>query len=254
MVKEMERTWTEDELKAINLDLEGKTPQEILEWAFKEFSTDITMACSFGGVSGMALLHMAIKVDPKVKVFYLDTDFLFPETYALKDKVAAQYGITPTGFKSLLTPTQQAAQYGEALWNRDPDLCCELRKVEPNRRALLGQRAWIAGLRRDQSETRKDVQILAWDEQNGLYKLNPMATWTEAQVNEYIAEHDIASNPLLEQGYASIGCTFCTRPVKPGEDPRAGRWAEFDKDECGIHVDIDTSAGVGVQETTKEGN
>ena len=184
----------------------------------------------------MALLDMSVKVYPEIKVFYLDTDFLFPETYALRDQVARRYGVTPKGFKSVLTPEAQATKYGEALWSRDPDLCCELRKVEPNRRALEGQRAWISGIRRDQSSTRSNVQVVSWDDQFGLIKLSPLAAWTDAQVNEYVNEHGVPHNPLLDQGYPSIGCTHCTRAVKEGEDPRAGRWSEFDKVECGIHL------------------
>ena len=254
MLQEARKTWSEEELLALNQDLEKKSPQEVLEWAFREFAPDITLACSFGGVSGMVLLDMAVKIYPQVRVFYLDTDFLFPETYALKDQVAKQYGIAPLGFKSLITPAEQAAKYGEALWNRDPDLCCELRKVEPNQRALAGQRAWIAGLRRDQSSTRKDVQIVAWDDQFDMFKVNPLATWTEERVKEYIAENNVPYNPLADQGYPSIGCMFCTRAVKPGEDPRAGRWAEFDKDECGIHLPGDAPADTTTQEISEEGN
>ena len=225
-----------DGLDEINQRLEGKPPQEVLAWAFQEFGEDIVMACSFGGTSGMALLDMAVKINPKVQVFYLDTDFLFPETYALTDEVAKRYGIQPLAFKSRLTPEEQAQQYGEALWSRDPDQCCALRKVEPNRRALEGKRAWISGIRRDQSKTRRNVRTVEWDSQFGLIKINPMAEWNEAQVREYIFMNEVPYNPLQDQGYPSIGCTYCTRKVKAGEDARAGRWSGFDKKECGLHL------------------
>ena len=239
------QTWTEERLKATSDSLEGATPQEILRWAIGEFSPDITLACSFGGVSGMALLDMTMKIDSSVPVFYIDTDFLFPETYALRDQASARYGVAPIGFKTTLTPEAQAEQHGEALWTRDPDLCCDIRKVEPNRRALAGKRAWIAGLRRDQGSTRRDVGIVEWDAQSDLVKVNPLANWTEQQVWGYIFQERVPFNPLHEQGYPSIGCTHCTRAVKPGEDPRAGRWSGFDKVECGIHIQPDGAIGRG---------
>ncbi len=225
-----------EDLEALNQGLESKTPQDVLEWAFKAYAPDIVMACSFGGMSGMALVDMAAKIYPRLRVFYLDTDFLFPETYALRDEVASRYSISPVGFKSRLTPEEQAVQHGEALWGRDPDLCCELRKVEPNVRALEGERAWISGIRRDQAVTRSNTPIVSWDDQFDLVKINPLATWTESQVIDYVKEYKVPYNPLYDQGYLSIGCTYCTRAVKPGDDPRAGRWAGFDKLECGIHL------------------
>ena len=229
--------WTAQELEAVNKRLEGASPEEILAWALGQFPGKVTLACSFGGVSGMALLDMTLKLDRTVPVFYADTDFLFPETYALRDLVAEKYGIEPQAFKSVLTPLEQAAQYGEALWLRDPNLCCDLRKVEPTARALDGFDAWITGIRRDQSSTRKEVAVVEWDAKFGLIKVNPLAAWDESQTRAYLAEHDVPYNPLNDQGYPSLGCTHCTRAVAEGEDPRAGRWAGFDKTECGIHFE-----------------
>jgi phosphoadenosine phosphosulfate reductase len=122
------------------------------------------------------------------------------------------------------------------LWAVDPDACCEIRKVEPNRRALAGKRAWISGIRRDQSSTRADTDIVQWDEKFGLVKINPLASWTESQVWSYILEHDVPYNELHDRGYPSIGCTNCTKPVAAGDDPRSCRWQGFDKTECGLHV------------------
>tara|TARA_Y100000590_G_scaffold43130_2_gene45924 strand:+ start:7861 stop:8619 length:759 start_codon:yes stop_codon:yes gene_type:complete len=233
----LQAEWTPEKLTKINNELEPLDPSEILEWAIATFGKDITLACSFGGVSGMALLDMTMKIDKQVPVFYVDTDFLFPETYALRDKAAKYYDFEPTGFKTSITPEDQAREHGYALWTRDPDLCCEIRKVEPNGRALADKTAWIAGLRRDQGDTRKDVNIVEWDEKFDMIKINPLATWSEAQVWGYILKNSVAYNPLHDVGYPSIGCTNCTRAVKPGEDPRAGRWSDFeDKEECGIHV------------------
>jgi phosphoadenosine phosphosulfate reductase len=214
----------------------GWTPQEVLAWAFAQYSPDIVLACSFGGASGMALLDMSVKLNPAVQVFYLDTGFLFPETYALVAESVRRYGIAPVAIQPLLTPQAQAARYGEALWRRDPDLCCRLRKVDPNRRALEGRRAWITGIRRDQTGSRRQSQVVEWDTQFGLVKVNPLAGWTEAQVWEYIRENQVPYNALHDRGYPSLGCTYCTRAVKPGEDLRAGRWSGTDKVECGLHL------------------
>ncbi len=224
------------ELQEAAAKLEGKTPQQILAWGFRRFGADITLACSFGGTSGMVLLDMSVKLEPKVSVFYLDTDFLFPETYALKVECERRYGIKAIGFKSRWTPEQQAKEFGAALWARDPDMCCQLRKVESNWRALDGKKAWISGLRRDQASTRATTGVVEWDYKFGLAKLNPLATWTEGDVRAYLKQHNVPYNPLNDNGFPSLGCTYCTRAVKQGEDPRAGRWAGTDKVECGIHV------------------
>jgi phosphoadenosine phosphosulfate reductase len=224
------------ELERRSQALEGASPQQVLAWAAREYQPGLALACSFGGPSGMVLLDMTMQIDPTVEVFYLDTDFLFPETYALRDEAAKKYGFTPAGYMSLLTPSQQAAQHGEALWARDPDLCCELRKVEPNKRALEGKRAWISGIRRDQGSTRADIPIVQWDGKFGLVKINPLAAWSESQVWKYILDHAVPYNPLHDTGYPSIGCTHCTKPVKPGDDPRSGRWQGFEKTECGLHL------------------
>ena len=223
-------------LKAASLALEGAEPQEILRWAAREYQPGLSLACSFGGPSGMVLLDMTMQIDPTVEVFYIDTDFLFPETYKLRDIAAKKYNFEPKGYMSLLTPSQQAAKRGDALWARDPDACCAIRKVEPNVRALEGKTAWISGIRRDQSPTRADTDIVQWDEKFGLVKVNPLAAWTESQVWKYILDNSVPYNELHDRSYPSIGCTYCTKPVAAGEDPRSGRWQGFDKIECGIHV------------------
>jgi phosphoadenosine phosphosulfate reductase len=233
------------ELSAASAALEGKTPQEIVAWAAKTYQPGLTLACSFGGPSGMVLLDMTMQIDKSVEVFYLDTDFLFPETYKLRDIAAKKYDFTPAGYMSLLTPSEQAAKFGDALWASDPDLCCELRKVEPNKRALEGKRAWISGIRRDQSKTRADVPIVEWDTKFGLVKINALAAWTESQVWKYILDNAVPYNELHDRNYPSIGCTYCTKPVNPGDDPRSGRWQGFEKTECGLHVPepVESAAG-----------
>jgi phosphoadenosine phosphosulfate reductase len=181
---------------------------------------------------------MIQRINPRTPLFYLDTDFLFPETYELRDRIVQQYGLAPAQViqvKSRLTPEQQAAEYGEALWVRDPDRCCELRKVEPLIRILGGYRAWITGIRRDQAPTRAQARVIEWDQKFGLVKVNPLAAWTTADVWTYIKANGVPYNPLHDRHYPSIGCTHCTAPVLPGEDPRSGRWKNFGKTECGLH-------------------
>ena len=230
-------TYSESRLAELNARLDGQSPQDILAWTFAAFGDRVTLACSFGGVSGMALLDMSVKLNPAVRVFYLDTDVLFPETYDLEKRTAERYGIQPIAFQPLITLQEQAERHGDALWSRDPDACCAIRKVEPNKRALEGMDAWISGLRRDQSETRSAVRPLDWDKKFGLVKVSPLATWTDKDVWRYIMANDVPYNPLHDRGFPSIGCTHCTRAVKEGEDPRAGRWAGTDKDECGLHTE-----------------
>lgn len=226
---------TRRELDALNARFSGATPQEILRWADDEFGEGLVMACSFGGISGMAILDMVVKIRPDIDVFYLDTDFLFPETLSTRDRAIARYGINPVPYRPVLNPQQQAAKYGEALWLRDPDKCCAMRKVEPNTRALEGRSAWIAGLRRDQASTRRSVEPVMWDVKFGLYKIAPLAHWDEKQVWRYIFENDVPYNPLHDQGYPSLGCTNCTRPAGVEGDERSGRWSGTGKTECGLH-------------------
>ncbi len=228
------KAYDREALTSLSAAMEDKAPQDVLRWAVDEFQPGLTLACSFGGPTGMALLDMLMKIDAGVEVFYLDTDFLFPETYHLRDICEQRYSFKPIGYKSLLTPEAQAKEHGPELWNRDPDFCCDLRKIEPNVRALEGKTAWVSGMRRDQSKTRANVAIVDWDEKFGLVKLNPLATWDEKQVWGYILANDVPYNPLHNRGYPSVGCTNCTAPVRPGEDPRSGRWVGFDKEECGI--------------------
>ncbi len=228
--------FSKEELARISEGFEGKHPEEALRWAFDTFGDRVALAQSFGGASGAVLMDIAAKLKPSVKVFYLDTDFLFPETYANIEEAKRRYGIQPIAYKSLLTPEQQAAQYGPELWKRDPDRCCELRKVEPNARALQGLDAWITGIRRDQAGARSAIGIVEWNEKFGLVKINPVAHWDKKQVWDYILKHKVPYNALLDKGYKSIGCTYCTRAVGANEDERAGRWAGTDKIECGLHT------------------
>lgn len=225
-----------DNLEPLARELEERSPQEILAWALDTYSPRITLACSFGGPSGMVLLDMVMQAAPATPVFYLDTGFLFPETHQLIAEAERKYGISPQAVQPQLSVAQQATKYGEALWERDPDRCCDLRKVIPQHQALQSFDAWITGLRRDQASTRKATPVIAWDHKFGLVKIAPLARWDERAVWRYIYEHDVPYNKLHDQGYPSIGCTNCTRPVVAGEDLRAGRWSGFTKTECGLHT------------------
>ncbi|MFO2549942.1 phosphoadenylyl-sulfate reductase [Alicyclobacillus cycloheptanicus] len=223
-----------DQLNALAAEYEGKDPREILK-AAHELVPNLALACSFGA-EDMVLLDMWMQVNPQGIVFYIDTDVLFPETYALRDEAVARYGIPNlVRISSKLTLEAQAEQYGEALWARDPNQCCNLRKVEPLQRALTAYDGWITGIRRDQAPTRANARVFEWDQKFNLVKVNPLAAWSWDNVWDYIRDNHVPYNPLHDQGYPSIGCLHCTRPVKPGEDPRAGRWSGFEKTECGLH-------------------
>ncbi len=214
---------------------ENWSAQESIRWGLTQFQPGIAIASSFGA-EDVVLIDMASGLQPAFRVFTLDTDFLFPETYALIDKIEQRYGLQIERARSRYTPEQQAAAFGEALWSREPDKCCNLRKVEPLTQKLAELSAWITGIRRDQAPTRANTRKLEWDKKFGLVKLNPLADWTWEQVWDYIREHNVPYNPLHDQNYPSIGCTYCTRPVQPGEDMRAGRWSGFQKTECGLHA------------------
>jgi phosphoadenosine phosphosulfate reductase len=223
-----------EELDQLSQQFEHADAPDIVRWAVETFGDGLSVGASFGGASGMAILHMAARLKPNVHVFVLDTDYLFEETHETMRRATEQIPLANVNvFKSVLTHEEQAARHGSALWMRDPDLCCDLRKVEPNHRALEGKKAWIAGLRRDQSEGRANVPIVSWNEKFGVVKVNPLANWDEKRTWAYISENKIPYNPLLDHGYTSIGCYNCTIP---GVQGRAGRWEGFDKDECGLHT------------------
>jgi phosphoadenosine phosphosulfate reductase len=218
----------------LNARFEFASPEAILDWAMAEFGDSLAVGASFGGPTGMVLLHMLAQRKPDVFVFVLDTSYLFEETYDTMRRSIDHLGLMNVNvFRPRLSHEEQAERHGAALWMRDPDACCEIRKVEPNHRALEGKRAWVSGLRRDQSEGRADTPIISWNTKFGLVKINPLANWDEKQIWAYIVEHKVPYNPLLDQGYTSIGCYNCTLP---GVQGRAGRWQGFDKDECGLHT------------------
>jgi phosphoadenosine phosphosulfate reductase len=212
--------------------LAGADPTEVLRWAAGEFGDGLCIASSMGDA---VLPHLASAVLPGIPVLFLDTGYHFAETIGMRDAVAAMLPVTVRTILPRQTVAEQDAEYGPKLHDRDPDRCCALRKVEPLARALEPYTAWASGVRRDESPTRADTRAVEWDPRRGMVKVNPMAYWTEADVDAYIAENGILVNPLAYDGYPSIGCAPCTRRVAPGDDPRAGRWSGSAKTECGLH-------------------
>ncbi len=222
------------ELERIHLLAEQWSAEDVLRWAFVTFQEQVEIASGFG-VEGMVLIDIAARIQPSLHVFTLDTDFLFPETYALIERVEKRYGIAVEHLKPELTPEQQEDHYGPQLWSRNPDACCNLRKIEPLRRKLDGLGAWITSIRREQTTARASARKVEWDSKFHLVKINPLADWTSQRIWQYVVEHNLPYNPLHDRNYPSIGCTHCTRAIQPGEDARAGRWSGFNKTECGLH-------------------
>lgn len=223
------------ELETLNQQLEKAYPQDVLRWATQRYSDKLAVVTSFQP-TGIVTLHMLSEIAPGTTVLTLDTGLLFPETYTLIDEMERTLKLKLVRVRPQQTVAQQAETYGDALWARDPDRCCGLRKVAPLDEALTDYDAWITGLRRDQSEGRKSIPILDHDKRYNKIKISPLATWTEEMVWMYIRAYELPYNALHDQQYFSIGCQPCTRPVGADEDRRAGRWSGINKTECGIHV------------------
>lgn len=214
-------------------DLEGAHPGDVLRWAREVFAGDLVVASSMGDE---VLVDLAGRVAPGIDVVFLDTGYHFAETIGTRDYYADFTDVNVRTVLPLRTVAEQDAEHGPRLHDRDPNLCCALRKVEPLERALAPYTAWVTGMRREDAPTRTDIALVGWDERRSKVKLNPLAAWTQDDVDAYVAAHHVVLNPLRELGYASIGCAPCTRAVAPGEDPRAGRWAGTNKTECGLHT------------------
>ncbi len=215
---------TDEELAELSCEFERWPASKIIRWAVDSFGHHLAMSAS---MTDAVLIDLATKVDPAIEVIFIDTGYHFPETLATVEEVRRHYGLN----LRMMTVARQE----EELWEADPENCCSAVKVGQLDRALAGKAAWMSGLRRQESDSRSDAPIVSRD-LRGLVKVNPIATWTDADVAAYIADHDIIVNPLTQQGYPSIGCMPCTTPVADGEDPRAGRWRGKDKSECGLHL------------------
>lgn len=228
------------DIPALAREFESYSSKEILQWCWDRFGTKASIGTSFQG-SGLVSIHLSRQLGLDFPIFTIDTGFLFAETLALKAKLEAQFDLEIEAVQPEQTPAEQEAEHGPELWKRAPDLCCTMRKVLPLQRKLNTVDVWITGLRRQQSDTRQEtrhIELYKFDVLRDLYiiKLNPMASWSREEIWEYLHQHKIPYNPLLDRGYRSIGCTHCTRPVQEGENERAGRWTGFDKSECGIHT------------------
>jgi len=224
------------ELKAVaeraGRDLEDAPALEILRWAADTFGR---RWCVTSSMEDAVVAHLASRAMPGVDVVFLDTGYHFPETIGTRDAVEAVMDVDVITLTPRQTVAEQDAAYGPRLYESNPDLCCALRKVQPLEEGLKGYDAWVTGLRRDDSPTRANTPVVDWDEKRGKVKISPIARWTQADLDAYVAEHGVLTNPLLTDGYPSIGCAPCTRRVLEGEDARAGRWAGRAKTECGLH-------------------
>lgn len=227
-----------DDLVAASREYEGKSPEEILRFAAERFPGRLTFATGFG-VEGCLVIDAIGRHQLPIDLFTLDTGVLFPETIELWKRLESRYGVTIRAVRGELTLEEQAVKHGPRLWLSDPGTCCDLRKVQPLRRELGGFDAWITAIRRDQTPDRANAQVFEWDRKFGLVKVNPLVTWTSKDVWRHVVANDIPYNPLHDQGFPSIGCQPCTTSVKPGEDPRAGRWRGTAKKECGLHSKAD---------------
>ena len=232
-----------DDLAALNARFESADPLDILAWAADRYKPRLVATSSFQTQS-VALLHLISRACPDVPVIFLDTGYHFPETLAYRDQLVQDFGLTLRITRSGMNRAEFVKQYGDALYRRDPDLCCYINKVEPMQRALADLDAWITGIRRDQTANRANAQPVELMP-DGRVKVNPLVAWTRRDLWAYIDRHDLPSHPLFSQGYLSVGCAPCTVPVTDGDDERAGRWAGSGKTECGLHTDAITQTRRG---------
>jgi phosphoadenosine phosphosulfate reductase len=214
-------------------DVEAMSAEEVLVWAYDELGDRMCLTCSWQRQSSV-LVHMVSELGLDVPVVELDTQLFFRETYETRDRLVERYGLKLIR-PDVVTVAEQHRREGPNLWERDPDRCCHIRKVEPLERALEPYEAWVSGIRREQALTRADARRVEWSERYGVWKVQPLVDWDAKRVEAYIHVNEIPYNPLHDAGYPSIGCIPCTRPVVRGEDERAGRWSGADKIECGLH-------------------
>lgn len=232
------------EIEAASQQLADSSPAAILQWAVNTFGDRLTMATAFGA-EGCCIIHMLAEIDPRVRIFNLETGYQFAETLELRERIKERYGIEVELVKPDLTVAEYEEEHGGPLYTIRPDQCCYDRKIVPLRRAVIGYEAWISAIRRDQTTHRAKAGVVQWDAKFNLVKVNPLLNWTKKDVWGFVLKHNIPYNPLHDQGYPSIGCWPCTQPVGNGEDERAGRWAGSAKKECGLHV-VEHQGGSGI--------
>lgn len=218
-----------------SLSMEGQSPEAILRAAVARWPGRLGFGTGFGA-EGCVLIDVAARNKLEIDIFTLDTGVLFPETYDLWRRLEAKYGIRIRSVRPARTIAQQAQDEGPNLWETNPDRCCQLRKIEPQKAEVARFDAWVTAIRRDQTADRANAQVFEQDRKFGLAKVNPLVAWTNKDVWNHIVKYDVPYNPLHDQGYPSIGCQPCTSPVAAGEDPRSGRWRGQAKTECGLHV------------------
>lgn len=228
-------TLSPETLIALNEKFETASPSDILCWASEIFPSDLAASSSFQ-TQGVPLLHHISQAVPNLPIIFLDTGYHFPETLQFRDQLIAQWGLKVQVWRAKLARGEFVRQYGPDLYSRDPNRCCYINKVEPMKRATAHLKVWISGVRRDQSAARANLKILEYNAE-GVLRIHPMATWTRQDIWRYMHHHNLPDHPLLAQGYVSIGCAPCTRPVLNGDDDeRAGRWQGQGKVECGLHT------------------
>jgi phosphoadenosine phosphosulfate reductase len=225
-------------------ELDQQPPQAVLRWAVQTFFPRLTMATAFGP-EGNCILHMLAEIEPRVRVFNLDTGYQFPETLAVRERIRERYGIAVELVQPEMSVAQYEEEHGGPLYVHRPDQCCHDRKIVPLKRAIVGYEAWLSAIRKDQTADRAQASVVQWDAKFGLVKVNPLLHWTKKDVWKFIYKHSVPYNPLHDRGYPSIGCWPCTRAIAAGEDERSGRWAGKVKKECGLHV-IEHEEGSGI--------
>ncbi|MDE1673511.1 phosphoadenylyl-sulfate reductase [Nocardia gipuzkoensis] len=237
MTTELAEKLSEDELRTIAArgaaELDGASATELLQWTEDTFGTNYIVASN---MQDGVLVHLAAGIRAGVDVLFLDTGYHFAETIGTRDAVEAVYGVNVVNVRPEHTVAEQDQLLGKDLFAREPNECCRLRKVLPLQKSLAGYNAWVTGIRRVEAPTRANAPLISFDEAFGLVKINPIAPWSDDEMQDYIEKHGILVNPLVEEGYPSIGCAPCTRKPEPGSDPRSGRWAGLAKTECGLHT------------------
>jgi phosphoadenosine phosphosulfate reductase len=226
----------QEQAEILSTEFEHKTPQEILIWAIESFSPDIGLSSSFQTQS-IPLLHMISQIAPETRVYFMNTGYHFWDTLIFREQIQRVWGLNVIDLHPDDTWQVFMRRFGKDLYVTDADLCCYVRKVQPMQKVVDELKAWITGIRRDQTEHRAKAQFLEL-QKDGLLKINPMLNWTQRDIWQYIHDNGLPEHPLTDRGYGSIGCRPCTRPIMPGEDERSGRWIGLQKTECGLHTDM----------------
>lgn len=243
-VSMVEQPFSQEQLANACAQLEGQPPEGILRWAVATFFPRLTMATAFGP-EGNCIIHMLAEIEPRVRIFNLETGYQFPETLELRERIKQKYGIEVEFIRPEMTVAEYEEEHGGPLYVIRPDQCCFDRKLTQLHKAVVGYDAWISAIRKDQTADRGKASIVQWDSKFKLVKISPLLNWTKQDVWKFISKNDVPYNPLHDQGYPSISCWPCTTPVNEGEDERAGRWRGTGKKECGLHV-VEHQEGSGI--------